>query len=132
MIQYKSLLATYTFKKPELLSESEFEAYQQSFATDNSFSLIPKNRFWNEFGTIKWKLLISLVFLLIPFLEQVSSFMPAEVILVLYLGLLAGTIESMLKFTKLMRVENRYYERLKHLIISSHSYSEFTHQADRL
>jgi hypothetical protein len=118
---------SYGFRKPEIISESDYKSYKQVLSVDSSFSFIKKPSFWEEFEIIKWSLLGCLIGFPLAIANEVFSFIPGLSFAFLVIGLL-GSFSSIMDFNQTVRKMEKYDNGMKSKIKSTSDYSDFKNE----
>jgi hypothetical protein len=123
---------TFSFSKPNLIDEKEYEELKQKFSKNTEYSLEPKNQFWYIFGhEVKWSVLLPLGLLLIfgtiAELTKWGFFEVIGYILMIYLmfTIFLKYIWEWSSYLYNIWEARTYYRKLKKKVISSKNYNEF-------
>lgn len=132
MARIKVIVTDYRFNRPSLMSENEYHTYKQIFKLDPNFKLAPKFAFWDEFAFVKWAMIIFLVGLLLSLVWEPFGVVPALIGAILFFAIFNGTLQSMWNYQIFLNKKNLYYKKLKHAIITSKDYNEFSTTVNQL
>lgn len=134
MGRVKTVTTKYSFIKPSVLSESEYNSYKQILSLEPTYSMTTKSGFWKEFSEVKWLLIVFASTLLLGLILDLEflGIISMLCIFFLILILLMGTGSSMISYNSFTNKKNTFYEKLKKSIIDSNNYNEFTLKFRRL
>ena len=132
MARHKVIITTYGFRKPQLLSEQEFNSFKQIFSVEPNYNLAPNLSFWEEFAAIKWALIILVVSGVISTFWDPFAVVAGITLLFLVFGLIGGTGASRANYQSFLNTKNRYYNSLCEIIKGSNDYTEFRQRATQL
>ena len=132
MARIEVITTTYSFNRPQLLSEADYKSYKQIFQIEPSYSMSPKGAFWKEFSYVKWTLVAFFGGLVLSMIWDPMAIIAAIAFFILIVNLITGTAQSMRNYQSFLDVKNKYYEGLKQAIINSNDYGEFRRRASTL
>jgi hypothetical protein len=117
---------TFHFKKPETLNQKDFETLKKILSEKPFFNINPMNSFWNNFKGDFFVLGVSLLGLIIAFLE-ISEWLSIICAFIMLMGVfhLFRFIPSLISYIGFIVEKASYYKKLKKDIIVSKNYIEF-------
>lgn len=118
---------SYVFRKPDVMSESDYNSYKQVLSVDDSFSFITVPSFWKEFEVIKWSLIGCVVGFPLAIANEVFSFIPGLSFAMLVMSLLFG-IGRIRDFNDTISRMKRYDVGMKSKIRKSKNYQDFKNE----
>lgn len=122
----------YPFERPKLMSEEEFHSLKFILRNDPHKDITPSSNFFSEFSGFFIAVGVCILSLVLVNSLEFMSLIFGLSMIAIFAMLVTGTAKSMINYGKLMGRRQKFYSKLKELIISATDYNNFKNEYSKI